>query len=200
MPIGRKNIARWVTRIAEKFGLEKEAKRFLAAEDKLLDEGLEKYRKALKGKKVFIAGGELRIFATAEVLFDLGIEIVGFKAHHFDKFVEPVLSALDNVDDVVASVATNQPFELANLTGRLKPDILITHTGGNNIYAKHGLPILPLFGQAYNYMGYSGIFEIARRLNRVLRNNRFNKNLAENTLLPFKKEWYNKDPFTYIKE
>ena len=198
MPIGRKNIVRWVTRIAEKFGLEEEARRFLAIEDKILDESLDKYRKILKGKKVFVAGGELRIFATAEVLYDLGMEVVGFKAHHFDKFVEPVINALDGIDDVVTSVATNQPFELANLTGRLKPDILITHTGGNNIYAKHGLPILPLFGQAYNYMGYSGIFEIARRLVRVTRNNQFNKNLAENAPLPFKKDWYGKDPFTYI--
>jgi nitrogenase molybdenum-iron protein alpha chain len=200
MPIGRKNIARWVTRIAKRFGLEKEAQRFIAEEDKILDASLGKYREFLKGKKVYIAGGEVRIFATAEVLLDLGMEVVGFKAHHFDRFVEPVLDAVENIDGTVASVATNQPAEQANLIKRLKPDVVITHTGGNNIAAKHGLPILPLFGQAYNYMGYSGIFEIARRLCRIMRNNRFNKNLAENTPLPYRKEWYGKDPFTYIKE
>jgi len=200
IPIGRKNTDRWILLIAEKFGLEKEARRFIAEENRILDESLNKYRNVLKGKKVFLAGGEVRIIATAEIIQDLGMEIVGFKAHHFDQFIEPIFDALENVDDVTIGVATNQPFEQANLIQRLKPDVLITHSGGNNIAAKHGLPQLPLFGPTYNYMGYSGVFDITRRLARVMRNNQFNKNLAENTSLPFKKEWYDKDPFAYIKE
>jgi len=200
IPIGRKNTDRWVLKIAEKFGLEKEAQRFIAEENRILDESLAKYRSVLKGKKVFLAGGEVRIVATAEIIQDLGMEIVGFKAHHFDQFIEPIFESLENVDDVSFGVATNQPFEQANLVKKLKPDVLITHSGGNNIAAKHGLPLFPLFGPTYNYMGYSGVFEITRRLARVIRNNQFNKNLAENTALPFKKEWYEKDPFAYIKE
>jgi len=200
IPIGRKNTDRWVMKIAEKFGLEKEARVFVAEENRILDESIDKYRNALKGKKVFLAGGEVRIIATAEIVQDLGMEIVGLKAHHFDQFIEPIFDALVNIDDVSIGVATNQPYEQANLVKRLKPDVLITHTGGNNIAAKHGLSLLPLFGPSYNYMGYSGVFEVARRLARVMRNNMFNKNLAENTSLPYKKEWYEKDPFTYIKE
>lgn len=200
IPIGRKNTGRWVMRIAEKFGLEKEARRFIDAENEILDKSIDKYRAALKGKKVFLTGGEIRIVATAEILQDLGMKVVGFKAHHFDQFIEPIFDALEDIDGVVVNVATSQPFEQTNLIERLKPDVLITHTGSNNIAAKHGLPLLPLFGQAQNYMGYSGVFEVARRLNRILRNSQFNKNLAEYTALPYKKEWYGKDPFAYIKE
>jgi len=200
IPIGRKNTDRWILLIAEKFGLEKEARRFIAEENRILDASLEKYRNVLKGKRVFLAGGEVRIIATAEIIQDLGMEVVGFKAHHFDQFIEPIFDALENIDHVTIGVATNQPFEQANLIHRLKPDVLITHTGGNNIAAKHGLPLFPLFGPSYNYMGYSGVFEVARRLARVMKNNQFNKNLAENTSLPFKKDWYDKDPFAYIKE
>jgi len=200
IPIGRKNTNQWVMRIAERFGFEKEIERFILDENKILDESISKYRYALKGKKAFIAGGEIRSLATAEILQDLGMEVVGLKIHHFDQFIEPVFGALENIDNVVVNVATNQPFEQANLIERLKPDVLITHTGANNIAAKHGLPILPLFGMTYNYLGYSGVFEVARRLNRVLKNNQFNKNLAENTALPYKKDWYDKDPFMYIKE
>jgi nitrogenase molybdenum-iron protein alpha chain len=200
IPIGRKNTDRWVMKIAESFGLEKEAERYCAEENRILSESLEPYRAALKGKKVFIAGGEVRIIATAEIIQDLGMEVVGFKAHHFDRFIEPIFDALDDIDNVVIGVATNQPFEQANLVKRLSPDVLITHIGGNNIAAKHGLPILPLFGPTYNYLGYSGVFEVARRLNRVMRNNQFNKNLAENTGLPYKKGWCEKDRFSYIKE
>jgi nitrogenase molybdenum-iron protein alpha chain len=200
IPIGRKNTDRWVARIAERFGLESEAERFIAEENEALDGSIDRFRALLKGKRAFIAGGEVRIIATAEILQDLGMEMVGFKAHHFDQFIEPLFDALEGVDDVLVNVATNQPFEQANLVERLKPDVLIVHTGGNNIAAKHGLPILPLFGPAYNYLGYSGVFEVARRLARVLRNSQFNKNLAEYTRLPFKEDWYSKDPFSYIKE
>ena len=199
IPIGRKNTDRWILKIAGHFGLEKEAQRLIEVENRLLDESLKPFRKVLAGKRAFLAGGEVRIVATAEILQDLGMEIVGFKAHHFDRFIEPMFDSLDNVDDVVIDVATNQPFEQSNLLNRLKPDVLITHTGGNNIYAKHGLPILPLFGPSYNYMGYSGVFEVARRLNRVMRNCQFNKKLSRYTRLLFRKEWYEKDPFAYIK-
>jgi nitrogenase molybdenum-iron protein alpha chain len=200
IPIGRKNTDRWVLKIAKHFDLEKEAQRFIENENKILDASLDKYRGILKGKTVFIAGGEVRIFATAEIIQDLGMKILGLKLHHFDQFVEPIFDALEDIDNVVVGVATNQPFEQANLIKRLNPDVLITHTGGNNIAAKHGLPLFPLFGPSYNYMGYSGVFEVARRLARILRNTQFNKNLAEYTDLPFKEEWYAKDPFAYIKE
>ena len=147
---------------------------------------------------MYIAGGEVRIVATAEIIQDLGMEVVGFKAHHYDRFVEPIFPALKDIDEVPFSVATNQPFEMSNILTKLKPDVLITHVGGNNIAAKHGLPLLPLFGPTYNYCGYSGVFEIARRLNKTIRNYEFNRQLSLNTPLPFKKEWYERDPFSYI--
>lgn len=200
IPIGRRNTERWINKIAAYFGLEKEAAQLIAYENKLLDESLAPFRQTLAGKKVFLAGGEVRIVATAEVLQDLGMQVVGFKAHHFDRFIEPMFEQIEDVDDVVVSVGSNQPFEQSNLINRLKPDVIISHTGGNNISAKHGLPILPLFGPAYNYLGYSGAYEIARRLNRVVKNAQFNKRLAQYTKLPFKQEWYEKDPFTYIKQ
>jgi len=199
IPIGRRNTAAWLRRIAAHFALGAEAERVIAAEDADIDAALAPFRKVLQGKRVYLAGGEVRIAATAEIVQDLGMEVAGFKAHHYDEFIEPVFNALTNIDDVLFSVATNQPFEMSNILARLKPDLLITHTGGNNIAARHGLPLLPLFGPTYNYCGYSGVFETARRINKVMRNFEFNRQIAANTPLPFKKDWYTKDPFTYIK-
>jgi nitrogenase molybdenum-iron protein alpha chain len=199
IPIGRKNTDRWLTLIAKRFGLEEEAENLIRAENAALTEALEPFRRTLAGKRVYLAGGEVRIVATAEICQDLGMEVVGFKAHHYDRFVEPIFEALESIDDVQFSVATNQPFEMANIVKRLKPDILIAHVGGNNIASRYGIPLLPLFGPVYNYCGYSGVFEIARRLNQKLRNYQFNKQLSLNVPLPFKKEWYEKDPFAYIK-
>jgi nitrogenase molybdenum-iron protein alpha chain len=199
IPIGRKNTDRWLLKIAEHFNLVKEAERLIEAENIELNSALEPFREKLKGKKAYLAGGEVRIVATAEILQDLGMEAAGFKAHHYDQFVEPVFGALENIDEVSFNVATNQPFEMSNILKRIKPDVLITHVGGNNIASRHGLPLLPLFGPVYNYCGYSGVFEIARRINKVVRNFEFNRQLSLNVPLPFKKEWYGKDPFSYIK-
>ncbi len=174
-------------------------RRIIAAENRDLEGALDPFRKTLSGKRVYLAGGEVRIVATAEIIQDLGMEVVGFKAHHYDRFIEPIFDALENIDDVTFSVATNQPFEMANILKRLKPDVLVTHVGGNSIAAKFGLPILPLFGPTYLYCGYAGVFEVSRRLNKIVRNAQFNKQLAINTPLPFRKEWYEKDPFSYIK-
>jgi nitrogenase molybdenum-iron protein alpha chain len=75
----------------------------------------------------------------------------------------------------------------------------VAHVGGNNIASRHGLPLLPLFGPQFNYCAYTGVFEIARRLAQKLRNSEFNRQISKNVALPFKKEWYEKDPFFYIK-
>jgi nitrogenase molybdenum-iron protein alpha chain len=200
IPIGRKNTSRWLMKIAEHFGLQEEAQRFADAENKALDYALEPFRSEFSGKTAFLAGGEVRIIATAEILQDVGIQVVGFKGHHYDKFAEPIFDSLADVSEVVFNVATQQPHEMVNLVKQLEPDLLVSHTGGNNISAKLGIPLLPLFGPSYNYMGYSGVFEVARRTRRILKNAQFNKKLAEHCTLPYKASWYGKDPFAYIKK
>ena len=200
IPIGRKNTNRWLLKIAEHFGIVEEAKALIKQENDNLDHSLEPFRKILKGKRAYISGGEVRIIATAEVVQDLGMEIAGLKGHHIDQFVKPIFESLENSDDIYINIATQHPFEQVNLVRRLKPDVLIIHTGAGNITAKHGLPVLPLYGPSYNYLGYSGTYEIARRLNRIMKNSQFNKNLSKYRSLPYRDEWYEKEPFAYIKK
>ncbi|MDR1978496.1 MAG: hypothetical protein LBQ42_07165 [Synergistaceae bacterium] len=200
MPIGRKNTARWLLKIAEHFDLQDRAQQLIDAESRELDEALAQFRPYLKDKRVFLGGGEIRVVATAEILQDLGMKVIGFKGHHYDRFAEPLFESLEDVDDVLFNVATQQPFEQINLVNRLKPDLYIGHTGGGNLSAKQGLPLLPLFGPTYNYMGYSGVFEVARRIRRILANGQFNKKIARHCPLPYKASWYEQDPFHYIKE
>ncbi|MDP4145083.1 MAG: nitrogenase component 1 [Bacillota bacterium] len=199
IPIGRKNTDLWIRDIASYFGLEQEAERLIEKENKDLNEALEPFRHKLKGKTAYLAGGEIRILSTAELLIDLGMEVIGVKGYHYDEFADPLIDVLPNKDKITFNAATGQPFELANLLEKTKPDVVIGHSGGNSMVAKQGIPVLPLFGPTYNYLGYSGSFEITRRLNRLFKNTMFNKNISENTKLPYKKEWYEKDPFHYIK-
>jgi nitrogenase molybdenum-iron protein alpha chain len=194
-PAGRQNTGRWIAKVAEFFGLQREAEQ---QENEILDKSLEPFRQSLAGKKAFISGGEVRVFATAEIIRDLNMEVVGLKGHHIDEFVAPVLETLGDIDKVPFNVANQHTFEHVNLVKRLEPDILIIHAGGNNVSPKLGLPLLPIYGYTYNYMGYSGVYQVARRISRLLQNGQFNKNIARQKRLPYREEWYGKNPFSYI--
>jgi nitrogenase molybdenum-iron protein alpha chain len=57
---------------------------------------------------------------------------------------------------------------------------------------------MPIYGGNFTYLGYAGAFDIARRLNRILKNTSFNKKLKENVRQPYYKNWYKEEPFKYI--
>jgi nitrogenase molybdenum-iron protein alpha chain len=198
IPIGVFHTNKWLRDIAKFMGIEEETERFIESETKELEQALEPYKSVLKGKKAFLGGGEIRILSMAELLQSLGMEVVGLKGYHYDKFADELIESLPGSENIVFNVANGQPFEQANLIERLKPDIYIGHSSTNSATAKQGVPIFPLFGQTVNYMGYSGAFEIARRLVRVLKNPMFNRNLSQHTKLPYYDSWYKQDPFTYI--
>ena len=52
----------------------------------------------------------------------------------------------------------------------------------------------------FNYMGYSGAFELARKAVKVLKNTNFVKNISSNLKLPLSEQWYDEDPKNNIKE
>jgi len=200
IPVGVKYTNRWIEDIAKFFGLEEEAQRFIAQETKLLEEALEPYRALFKGKRVVIGGGEIRVVANAELLTYLGFQVVGMRAYHYDQFADEMLEEVAESDKVPFNVATGQPFEQANLLANLKPDLYVGHVNNNGWAGKQGIPVLPIFHQSNIFLGYTGVFEFARRLARVLRNSSFNRNLGENTKLPYFENWYEKDAFSYIDE
>jgi len=165
---------------------------------------LEPYRRELKGKTAFITGGEIRIITTAELLNSLGLEILGLRGFHFDvygeKLLEEYLAEVPDSEKTIINIGTGQPFEQANLLANYKPDVYVGHPGGNGWASKQGIPVFPLFGQQYDYMGYLGVFEVARRLARTLRNTSYSKNISKHAELPYRKDWYSQDPFSYIDE
>lgn len=198
LPIGIKNTNRWIRLIAKHFHLEKEGEKLIEFENKQLEEALEPFKKALKGKSIFVGGGETRILTTAEFYASIGMNLIGVKSHNVDRFAEPILNELDQ-QELVIDVAAGQPAEELNLLKKLKPDIYVGHAGANGWVSKLGIPNLPLFGQSINYMGYSGAYELARRAARIIKNTNFVKNISANVELPLTEAWYAEDPRNNIK-
>ncbi|MDR1446513.1 MAG: nitrogenase component 1 [Treponema sp.] len=201
IPIGTKAIRHWVTGIADFFGFGETARQICDNEEAKLRKALAPYRERLAGKRVYLAGGEIRALAMAEFLRDdLGMEIMTIQAYHYDQFADGLLERVEQGGERLFASGTGQPFEQTNILLNEKPDLYIGHVGINGWAGRAGFPVFPLWIVSVNYMGYSGAFEIARRLVRILRNSAFNRNLAAHVPLPYRAEWYAKDPYSYIKE
>jgi len=201
MPIGIENTGEWIRDVAARLGREKQAERLIKRETAELEAALQKYRPFFKGKRVFISAGEFRALATANLLHDLGFEISGIRSFHHDEFANVEYEKLlkNAGDNLMVNIANVQPFEEANLITALKPDLFLGHWNDNSTASKLGVPSHVIYNSGLAYIGYRGVFELARRLYRQLSNPALNKNLSKYVKLPYKQSWYNKNPYTYIK-
>ncbi|HWQ73985.1 MAG TPA: nitrogenase component 1 [Syntrophomonas sp.] len=201
MPIGIENTSAWIRDIAERLGASEAAERLIARETAELNAALERYRSFFKGKRVFISAGEFRALATANLLHDLGFDIAGVRSYHHDEFANVEYEKLlkNTREDLVINIANAQPFEEANLLTALKPDLFLGHWNGNSTATKLGIPSHVIYNTGLAYIGYRGAFALARRLYRQLSNPAFNRNLSQYVRLPYKEDWYGKNPFAYIK-
>ena len=200
MPIGIDNTSLWLRDVARVFGEEERAERLVAAEEAELKSALEAFRPLFAGKKVFISAGEFRALATARLLQEIGLEVVGIRSFHHDEFAEGEYQKLsdESQTDYVVDIANVQPFEESNLLKRLKPDLFLGHANGNMTAAKLGIPTHVIYNTGLAYIGYKGVYELARRLHRQLSNPVYNRNLAQNLRLPYSEKWYAAEPFSYL--
>lgn len=200
MPVGISNTSLWLRDVAAVFGFQEQAEELIAREEAELKEALEEFRPLFLGKKVFVSAGEFRALATARLLQELGFRVVGIRSFHHDHFAEGEYRKLaaEAESDYAVDIANVQPFEEANLLKRLQPDLFLGHANGNMTAAKLGIPTHVIYNTGLAYLGYRGVYELARRLHRQLSNPAYNRNLAANIRLPYRDEWYAQEPFSYI--
>lgn len=200
MPIGIDNTNRWIRDVAAFFGFEEQAEKLIADEVRELNEALEELKPAFAGKKVFVSAGEFRALATANLLAELGFEVVGIRSFHHDEFAEVEYEKLAARNkDFVVDIANVQPFEEANLLKKLQPDLFLGHWSGNSTASKLGVATHVIYNTGLSYIGYRGVYEIARRLYRQLKNPIYNKKLSKYVRLPYTEKWYQEDAFKYIR-
>lgn len=201
MPIGIENTNSWVREIAKFFGQEEQGETIIKEEVKELKAALKGYLPLFKGKKVFVGAGEFRALATAGLLDELGFEIVGIRSYHHDEFANSEYEKLigSTGRDFPINIANAQPFEEANLLNKIKPDLFLGHWNGNGTASKLGIATHVIYNTGLSYIGYKGVYELARRLYRQLSNPAFNKRLSRHVRLPYRDSWYDADPYKYIK-
>ncbi|MDR0690055.1 MAG: nitrogenase component 1 [Spirochaetaceae bacterium] len=198
IPIGSSATRKFVMEIAQFFGLEKEADKILVKEEEKLKAALAPIRERVKGKKVLISGGYLRIGTTGLLANEIGMEVVGFRHFNFDSFGNKLFEEIGETIGDISNSISNQPSELVNQVKKLKPDMAISHPGVGIWINKLGIPSITLFAQRFAFFGYRGAYDLARRIDRTLLNTNYAKNLSRNIKLPYKESWYEKSPYHYI--
>jgi nitrogenase molybdenum-iron protein alpha chain len=199
MPIGFRHTREWLIQIAKHFALEKEANALADYEEKLAQDAITPFVEKVKGKSVLICGGVVRVGAEATTLAELGLNVLGIRAYHYDNGAEPVYEDVDEkLPDAVVAVS-NQIFELTHQIKTLKPDVVISHGGTHGYIAKLGVPSIQLFSPEGSFFGYTGIYQILRRLVFELKNNSYRERLSKHIKLPYRQSYFEGNAFKYIK-
>jgi nitrogenase molybdenum-iron protein alpha chain len=200
MPIGIEKTDQWLLEIAELTGRARQAEAFIEAEHERIKPQLERIRSMLEGKTAFISAGQYKAVAFASLARDLGLEVIGLTAYHYDEVIQRDMQDLAEEKNLKVHVANLQSFEQANLLKREKPDLFIGHLGCSGWALKLGIPTTAIFDYSVDHIGYNGVLEYGNKVIRALQNPSFGKKLQEHARLPYKKQWFSENPFRYIEE
>lgn len=200
MPVGFRHTRAWLLQIAKHFGLEEEATALADYEENLAREAIAPFTKQLSGKRVLLCGGVVRVGAEATALAELGMEIIGIRAYHYDNGAEPVFEDVSQELPDTPVAVSNQLFEMTHQIKTLKPDLVISHNGTQGYVAKLGVPSIQLFNVDGAFFGYVGLYQILRRILFEFKNGSYRERLSKNVRQPYKDSYFEGDAFKYIKD
>ncbi|GEM_PF-276863 len=194
VPIGLRGTGDWLTGLGKAIGIQDKVNKLIAKEE----EKLKKYisKKPLAHKKVFINLEAPAAAGLAAFLEELGGEVTGVFISHVDNLNQDKLKALPK--EVFVAIGDGQPFELANILLKNKPDFYIG--GSEHAGLAAGLGILPISLANKILYGYEGAVQLIQAIVKLEKRTGFVDYLAENTKIPYKESWLKKSANWYIKQ
>jgi nitrogenase molybdenum-iron protein alpha chain len=199
MPIGFRDTRRWLGAIASHFGMEEEARRIADAEEERAKAAIAPFLPKIQGKRVLLCGGVVRVGTEAIVLKELGMDVLTFRAYHYDNGADEIYERVAEEFPNTRLSVSNQWFEFCNQIKKLKPDLVVSHNGTQGLLAKLGVPAVQLFDADKSFFGYGGMFSLLRRIVFTFKNTSYQKRLSAHVKFPYRDSWYEKDAFHYIK-
>jgi nitrogenase molybdenum-iron protein alpha chain len=194
----------WIRAIAKVTGREELAEKFIASEHERIAPEIKELTEKLKGKTVYVWGGDAWVMNIANIVKDFGMKLIGLNVNHHDPVMEngerEILDHFVESNGEVPnfSVCNKSPYIVIKLLSRIKPDVIIIRHWGMPIYCtKTGIPTL-YEGDVNFGMGYEGVLHLGRRLVSVFKKKRFFENIAKHLKSPYTDWWRNeKDPFYF---
>jgi nitrogenase molybdenum-iron protein alpha chain len=198
LPYGVQATDDWLREIARITHREDRVEAVIAGEHARLQPQLDVLRKALAGKRGFVAAGASFAHGLAADLRELGIQVDGMYSFHHD----PSYDSNDPRQDLLAyvvntygdipnyTVSNDQHFQAYTALHRTKPDFtLFRHGGALPLLTSHmGIPSVPIF-YSNDGLAYQGLLTIGRAILRALPRKKFLDDIAAHTEIPYKKWW-----------
>jgi len=196
-PVGVQATAKWLGILGKELGLESKVDALVGRESLRLSKLVQ--GASVSGSKVFLNLPASQVFAFRALAKELGLEVVGIKtpwiaAHHAALAVE----AVQETPELPILAGDGQPFEEVNLLGRIRPDLYIT-SGAPAIHVlRLGIPVLDL--SDLPLLGFAGMEQVVRGIERTLSNTALSRFLAEGADEPYDPSWLKKSVHWYIKQ
>ena len=158
--------ADWLMNIAQVFGREKAAKRFIAKEEKQLKDSIKGLSAPLKGKRIVVSGGISRAIPHAIMCHHLGMEVVAINLFHYDHRNDRELKQLvDLIGGDIPTCVGMQLFEDMQLLKEVNPDLYLVDPHYAGYGARMGVPtVCNHFSNRGSYVGFKGAYNLAKSM------------------------------------
>jgi nitrogenase molybdenum-iron protein alpha chain len=193
-PNGGVGFERFMSDLGAYLGKSAMAEEIVVEERAKYENGIDRLREGLRGKRAVIALGSGYAFETARMLGELGMKTVHAVAYHYDPVSgdgsdgSDLSMVADNMElglDPDTSVNNAQAIETYLVIRKYRPDIVISRAHGASCWAvKCGIPCLDM-GLGMNIIGYRGLFLLGSAIEGVLRNTAFFEKLGARYRSPF---------------
>ncbi len=194
VPIGLRGTGDWLTGLGKAMGIQDKVNGLIAKEEEKLKKHIGK--KPLAQKKVFIDLEASTVAGLAAFLEELGGEVTGICVSHIDSLNRDKLKILPK--EVFVVIGDGQPFELANILRKNKPDFYIGDSEHAGLAATLG--ILPISMTNKILYGYEGAAQLIKTILKLEKRTGFVDYLAQNTKSPYRESWLKKSANWYIKQ
>ena len=198
MPIGSRNVERWLRAVAELTGKQAEAEAFIKEEKSKVEAEINEIKKKTEDLKVCITAGTGRGFAAATIAGEFGMKLLCIHTPYYEDAYYPEFELLEELhgSEFLINVADMQPYEQVNLLLKYKPDVFI---GMSNWVNRLGIPSTHILDGKRPTFGFRGVLYLGRKIEDALDNNNFNKHVSQHTELAYRDDWLKRDAFSYIQ-
>jgi len=205
-PFGIKWTDEWLREVARLTGKTDLVEDYIEREHKRIEEPLKAVREKLKGKKLYVLAGDAYAHTIANMLLDLGLDLVGITTLHHDQIIDGGYEQTSSLGNLVKnhgdiknfSVCNKQPYQIYKILQKLKPDIMIVrHSNMAVLGPKLGIPTI-FETDTIISAGYDGLIGLGERIYQVTKAQKLFKNVARHFKTPYSDWWLaQEDPFYF---
>lgn len=204
-PFGLKASDELLREIGRVFHKEAAVEAVIKSERAKIAPDLERLRKKLSGKKVYIAAGGPLAYSIMALVKDFGMDVVGTSVWHHDQVFDNPDDRLNflhfgvkNFSDFPVGVCNKQAFEVTNALYKYKPDIAITRHMATVWAAKLGIPSI-FAGNEPTEILYDGLIRFGQTIDDAISNPAYIKNVAKHSKLPYTDWWLKQNTYSFLR-